>query len=513
LPPPVLSAPAPYEVSFGHVAGIAPRGTKLVVVRAGGRIVAVKHVRGRTFDLRVPLPRRDVIVRVTATDAQGRRGRTSVAHVFGLPLTARPRGTLAHLDPALARRIVPLVRSFPGTSAVYVRDLTTGSGAAWNARAGFPAASTLKLAIAVEALRSLRGKPQPGSYADQLFHSALIYSDNGAANDLEVLFGGSTSSGSARVDSLMRSLGLVDSEMYGGYEREPSASPIPGRVDEQPSYGSGKHTSAYDLAQLFALVHLAAEGKGRLARRNPGFTPADARYLLYLLVHSADRGKLDRFLAGKSATVAHKAGWITSARHDAGLVYWKGGVFSVSVMTYGSSVGTASDILAGRVARRALEVLSTSRRAAASQANPIPSENAKTGTTAWRGPDVRDRAIEAYASETRVAPRETIRFHVSVSPEQPYLTAARIDAQSRDVGLAATATDRDGDRVVYRWRMDGRRVPAQQSARGAAQAGPPCRRGHRVRRLRRPDDGAPGRARVDGSTTRAPVGIPNRTGK
>ena len=102
--------------------------------------------------------------------------------MFGLPRRAQPRGTLAHVDAALARRIVPLVRAFPGASAVYVRDLTTGAGAAWNARAHFPAGSTLKLAIAVEALRSLRGKPARGSYADTLLRRAIVASDNVAAN-------------------------------------------------------------------------------------------------------------------------------------------------------------------------------------------------------------------------------------------------------------------------------------------------------------------------------------------
>lgn len=33
---------------------------------------------------------------------------------------------------------------------------------------------------------------------------------------------------------------------------------------------------------------------------------------------------------------------------------------------------------------------------------------------------MRDEAIEAYASETSVAPGETIRFHVSVDPTEPY---------------------------------------------------------------------------------------------
>lgn len=364
LPPPVITAPAPYEISFGRVAGTAPSSAREIRVRAGGRLVAVRKLHGRRFAFLVPLPQRELTVRVTAIDALGRRSRASVAHVAGLPPAARPRGSVAHVDPKLARRIVPLARSFPGASAVYVRDLNTGAGAAWNAGAQFPAASTLKLAIAVEALRTLPTKPGPGSYADSLLRRALVYSDNDAANSLEVLFGGSTSGGSARVNALMRGLGLVDSEMYGGYERGTAGGqkPIPLGAPEQPSYGRGKHTSAYDLSQLFAYVHLAAAGKGRLAKRNPGFTPSDARYLLYLLTHSADRGKLDRFLDGRGVTVAHKAGWIASAKHDAGLVYWRGGVYVVAVMTYGYGVGTASDELAGRVARRTLDRLSAEAR-------------------------------------------------------------------------------------------------------------------------------------------------------
>jgi beta-lactamase class A len=370
----------------------------------------------------VPLPRRDVTVRVTATTLGGRQSTASVSHVFGLPPSARPRGTIPHVDGALARRIVPLVRAFPGSSAVYVRDLTTGAGAAWNARAHFPAGSTLKLGIAVETLRSLRSKPARDSYVDRLLRRAIQSSDNIAANELEVLIGGSTSGGGHRVTALMHDLGLVDSEMYGGYIPGTLARrlPIPLRSDEQPYYGVGKRTSAYDMAQLFAYIHLAAGGKGRLAKRHAGFTRTDARYLLYLLAHVTDRGKLGRFLGGR-ASALHKAGWITTARHDAGIVYWTGGAFVVAVMTHGAGVGTASDVLAGRVARRALDRFSETHRSTASpQANPIPLENAKAGTTAWRGPDVQDGAIEAYASQTSVAPGETIRFHVSASPAEPY---------------------------------------------------------------------------------------------
>jgi hypothetical protein len=79
------------------------------------------------------------------------------------------------------------------------------------------------------------------------------------------------------------------------------------------------------------------------------------------LAHSTDHGQLDRF-APPGAVVPHKAGWIPSSRHAAGLVYWSGGVFVASVMTYGAGVGVASGVLAGRVARAALEVLSAPGR-------------------------------------------------------------------------------------------------------------------------------------------------------
>lgn len=286
---------------------------------------------------------------------------TSVRRRGWAPSTASPAGAPrragSRLDPTLQSRLVRLLRAYSGQAAAYVHNLRTGDGAAWNARARFPAGSTLKLAIAVEALRSTRGPPARGSTLDSLMRSMIEYSDNRAANAIEVAIAGSTSGGSARVNSMMRSLGLVDSEMYGGYELEErpvAARPIPIRADDPPSIPTGKYGAA-DLGRLLADVHLAAGGTGPLIRRFGGaVTPAEARYLLYLLVHVADTGKLDRYLPAP-ATVAHKAGWIATARHDNGLVYWGGGGFVATVMTYDAGgAGTSSDVLAGRIARAAL---------------------------------------------------------------------------------------------------------------------------------------------------------------
>ena len=82
-------------------------------------------------------------------------------------------------------------------------------------------------------------------------------------------------------------------------------------------------------------VWLASGGRGPLRAAQPGFTPSDARYLLYLLAHVRDPGKIDREV-GKLAgvRVLHKAGWINVARHDNGIVLWPGGALVVTVMTY-----------------------------------------------------------------------------------------------------------------------------------------------------------------------------------
>src|SRR5688500_20162648 len=95
------------------------------------------------------------------------------------------------LDPVLARTVRSLVRRYGGTSAVYVQDLRNGRGAAWNARARFPAASTLKLAIAVTVLRALDGKPAHGTRIDRLLDEMLISSEIATATEHEVLMAGS----------------------------------------------------------------------------------------------------------------------------------------------------------------------------------------------------------------------------------------------------------------------------------------------------------------------------------
>jgi hypothetical protein len=154
---------------------------------------------------------------------------------------------------------------------------------------------------------------------------------------------------------LLTALGLVDSRLYGGFLITGSRAPIPLTIESEPSF-AGKYTTAWDLAQLHRAVHLAANGRGPLLHGAGGsFSADDARHLLWILAHSTDRGKIDRYV-GDEAVVAHKAGWITEARHDSGLVYSTAGPFVVTVMTWtAGEAGDASDDLAGRIAEAALE--------------------------------------------------------------------------------------------------------------------------------------------------------------
>jgi beta-lactamase class A len=350
--PPAIVQPGAYEASFGLVTGTVGPGTVRIRVRVGSRLVADRPLRGRRFSLRVDLPPRDVVVRVTAVGASGARRTSTVGPVFGLPRIAEPRVAPTHADPSLSRTVRRLAAGFRGTSGIYVQSLLSGSGAAWNAKARFPAASTLKLAIALGVLAAQDGVPRPGSWVDARLRAMLWQSDNAAANELEAWLGGSQ-----RVDALLQRLGLRDTIMYGGYEtsglRTPQG-PIPVRVESQPRFGLGKYTTAWDLARLWRDTWQAAGGRGPIAGTYRGaIAAAEARYLLRLLALVGDGGKLDRFLR-PGDVVLHKAGWIATGRHDAGLILWPGGAVLATVLTWSPyGVGTSSDVLAGRVAKAA----------------------------------------------------------------------------------------------------------------------------------------------------------------
>ena len=276
LRPPAIYAPAPREVSFGRIEGRVSKGTSEVRVRVDGRLVATKTVTRPRFALVVTLPQRDVTIRVSAIDGRGRHASTLVGPVFGLPRGGAPySGPIpalrGHEDAALARTVRSLGRRFPGICGLFVQDLRTGAGAAWNARARFPAASTLKLAIAVELMRELRGVPAPGSQLAALLWRMLVYSDDRSANELLEVLGGSTSAARTRELDAPRAR-PADSGIAAARSDSLLSSAIPLEISGRPFIS--KATTAGDLARLEART--PPPGRAALIWRFRGaFTPSD----------------------------------------------------------------------------------------------------------------------------------------------------------------------------------------------------------------------------------------------
>lgn len=349
-PPPVLSA-AP--VSFGSAAvGVGPR-TWWVEVRAGGRITGRRHVRLGARRVSVPLPLGVHAVRVRAVGPGGGRWSRMVrTHV--LPASARRAGRVpGFVDPVLQRGMERVAARLPAVGGVYVQHLVTGCGAAVNAGARFPGASTLKAAILVDAVR--RGRAR--ELADTLDAMVLDSSDRAANAALVAIGEGSAERGGASVTATLRDVGLGRSLVRRGYIIEDARRGLPIRAEEQPALFTNFVTTPYELARLMVAVHRGAVGRGGIGRL--GIGPASARReVLGRLLDVRDGSKLAaRVPAG--VAVAHKSGFTDEVKHDAGLLYVRRGPIVAVAMSWSAggvsdATGNAFAAEVGRLATRQL---------------------------------------------------------------------------------------------------------------------------------------------------------------
>jgi beta-lactamase class A len=354
-PPPVLSAPLPFEANPGVFAGRAPRGTTEVRVLVDGRpLQRFAFRRGQLLFSFGPtgLPPKDVTIQVRFLRGTALIGRRVVQPVFGLPAaswhTVRPRRTDARAQKALRHG-----RSAPGvSSAVWAAGLAPGGAAAsWNAGAVFSGASTLKLAILICMLARDPSDPVTSGLF-RTYQQMILESSNEAADSVLTRVGGSTSGGGAMVDGCIRGLGTTNTIMYGGYTIDSVVPPVD--ADDEPSIALGKHTTAHDLGVL--LVALAQAANGRGPAHAMGLTGRKARVALWLLLHSRYPGLVREATA---APVGHKAGWLDNLQHDAALVFTPRGTVVAVIMTQASAgvSYTSSRAYGTRVTRLALRRL------------------------------------------------------------------------------------------------------------------------------------------------------------
>ena len=271
---PVAGAPSDHRSgaatrfrSAGFVARL-PAGTRRVVFVVGGHRKAARPAHGGrdTFRVRPSRARR----RPFASSPSTRRGRERASAQVG-PVLRPAAGCGAAADRIACRR-----QSSRGGSrsssrlsgqprAATCKNLVTGKGAAWNARARFPAGSTLKLAIAVEALRSLRGPPGRG-----IEHRRAHALDDHQLGQRgrEPARGRLRGLDERRLGACQRDDALARARRQRDVRRlRDRGTPAPRRRSRSASTSSprssaGKYTTAADLGRLLQYVYLAAGGRG-----------------------------------------------------------------------------------------------------------------------------------------------------------------------------------------------------------------------------------------------------------
>ncbi len=314
---------------------------------ANGRLVETVRTAAAEVRLRLELPPGRYALELRFLRG-GRNVHRSVARdVYLLPASAGPARPPRTTDRALNRRLAELAAGFPGHEAIYVQNLRTGRTAGWNADARFPAASTVKLGVAVAVLR--RWRPHRRDLRlDPELRALAGWSSNLAANRLvSLLGGGSETRGAGIVSSVLRQLGATSSTYPQGYR-------VGTGVDAQPPLVSGRVTTARDLGTILRVVAAAAGGDS-YAQRRSGLAAPSARYLLGLLLQGERSGNNIGLLAPalpRGTPIAQKNGWISSARHTAAIVYGHEGPMIVVVLTYREQLRRRDAVELGRLVVR-----------------------------------------------------------------------------------------------------------------------------------------------------------------
>ena len=356
---PTLEEPRPYAASFGEIVARAPAGADVATLFANGGAAGPLALAGGVARGRLTgtAGRYDLEVRFTRQGSQ--IGVARSGQVWLLPQAAGGVPRAAVIDGALQSQLRAAANRFGAPSGIWVHDLATGRAASWNAGAVFPAASTVKLAVMVEALRRMGPAPdQSASFHD--VQGIGAWSSNLAANRLLGRIGGS-----AGAQAALRRMGATSSTYTGRYIPATERPPI--SVQDPPPRVSRRVTTAADLGALMLGIHEAAVGD-RAALSRTGMTRRQARLALGLLLSSEQQGDnrgILRDALGPSVPAAQKQGWISSARHSAAIVYTERGPLIVVVLTYRPGLSrTAAADLGGEVVRLSAAATSSTRERA-----------------------------------------------------------------------------------------------------------------------------------------------------
>jgi beta-lactamase class A len=225
----------------------------------------------------------------------------------------------------LTPRLEKVVRDFPGTMGIAVKNLDNGETFAVNGDVRFPTASLIKVAVMVEVFHqiaegklrrdvevTLRDADKAGDETvplnmlhdgvkltvSDLLNLMIAYSDNTATNLLV------RQVGAASVDRRMASHGLVDTKIFRPTFRDGHADVFP---DLEREFGLGM-TTPREAAKLMELI-----ATGKVVSR------AVCDEMLAILRKQQDRAMIPRLLPfeRERITVANKTGWDEEKNADA----------------------------------------------------------------------------------------------------------------------------------------------------------------------------------------------------
>lgn len=327
--------PVPGEAFFGEVVAVAPRAAATATVASRGTIRQVPVAAG--------------IARARVSGPTGPRGATVVLRAAGGSPIAMRRTRDAFLLPASGEVARPGSRPWPrmrrhlariaarhaGVNAMWAQRLADGRAAGWNADAEFPAASLVKLPLAVGAVMRMGARPWTHP-AWQDVSAVLRRSDDRAANRLSESLGSGCAGPDAMAADGLRRLGAAASTYPGCYLVEDDLQPrLPGGgVTAAPAWSS-RHTTARDMARMLFSLHAAAVPTPA-ARRRGGIDPLRARMMLGLLLRAEQVGpNASLFAAGlaPSTPIAEKNGWRSGEQHGAAIAYTAGGPVILVLLT------------------------------------------------------------------------------------------------------------------------------------------------------------------------------------
>lgn len=272
-----------------------------------------------------------------------------------------PRASIpARPNPQLAAILQPLIDAHPGTVGVAIKHLGTGDSFMHRPDEPMPTASLIKLPMMVTAYQQIAdGKltreemlelraedkvPGSGILTNQFspglrlsfrdtIRLMIAYSDNTATNLVADVIGLEATT------AAMRQLGFPNTRLHSKvYRRDTSIDPA-----RSQRFGLGS-TTAGETAALLELID-----RGEIVNREV------CDEMLEHLYACDDREKLARFLPPK-VRIAHKSGYVSKARCDAGLIEGPNGRIAIAVLTENNADTSFSgadepSILIGNLAR------------------------------------------------------------------------------------------------------------------------------------------------------------------